>query len=818
MVLSKSATLCLAGILTIGCQPSSQDQRTAPQEISQSFTLSKNGQLAQDEQNRIGIAISSLNKEFLLQSSMMNQLPLAMSSGLKSRIVTFKQFANELLMLQSPDGHVINKDFPSRVILAKFPIVKRTQDHLYFDFNSGMSQIFVNGDWYSAAAGEADYFETFSAVPVNVSYLEDVRFVNNQMVIRQLAQVAGESQPSTVEVKYYLEPYRTNPEFITTAPANNRQMGFFTTAARYDSTTGETEAFATKFDHQQEIVFGISSNTPAEYRDAVREGILYWNRAFANEPIKAVMAPEGVTAPDYNLNMVQWVQWDDAGFAYADAQSDPRTGEIRHAQIFMTSVFAVSGKKRAERLLKKLDHGPTVKPQIIGLKGMLQAPLCNRSQATHFRQFLQNAVTNDLDDAAILEVSKDYVREVIAHEVGHTLGLRHNFAGSLHQNYSPWERETLFRQYLQTGRAPQGVVPASSVMEYQPFEEASLTGDIIEKGFAALDYDLKVIQALYDNKEFNITELPAFCSDGRGYADCQTFDIGRDPLESVAWYRDANANLLVDALVSEILLAKSETRAPNLNSDYWSSRYFANTVPIFHLFSDSFRLLSVRRFYETINEYNISAVRQEEKAVIEERLSQLPGSTNLIDWLPAAGYIDYDQLMTSFIDAIETEDQLIDAEKGQARQAVRQLLAKMPAKTLMQEMQFLQAPATLADRSWSDQFLEYLEERVREVVLAENGVVTAQIVQADSQVTEITLPEFRHSLDIRLAALSALKQDRGYKPWLIKAMKERMTTSLQAIEAASFGDNKPKNYQDLDATAGRWYNEYRAMINHLRRP
>src|ERR1019366_9112102 len=69
----------------------------------------------------------------------------------------------------------------------------------------------------------------------------------------------------------------------------------------------------------------------------------------------ALKAPDGVTAPDAQHNLVQWVPWDKAGFAYADVLVDPLNGESKHGQAYMTTAFTYGGKARARGLLRAME-------------------------------------------------------------------------------------------------------------------------------------------------------------------------------------------------------------------------------------------------------------------------------------------------------------------------------------------------------------------------------------------------------------------------------------------------------------------------------
>ncbi len=88
----------------------------------------------------------------------------------------------------------------------------------------------------------------------------------------------------------------------------------------------------------------------------MKDGILYWNLAFGKEIVQAKKAPDGVTAPDAEYNIIQWVPWDNAGFAYADDLMDPLTGQSEHGQAYITSVFAFGGRAQARILLRSMEE------------------------------------------------------------------------------------------------------------------------------------------------------------------------------------------------------------------------------------------------------------------------------------------------------------------------------------------------------------------------------------------------------------------------------------------------------------------------------
>jgi hypothetical protein len=484
---------------------------------------------------------------------------LGSSNSNKSRVVAFHRVGNELFLVEATKGHIVTSEIPQTLILAKFAITAEVGNAIVFDFNTGMSRLLIASEWRASDFEGTTPSPGLQAVSTSVSYLADAQIdeEREQLVIRQIAQVdevntSAVRNVDTVEVKYYLSPYQPRENYTPYASVTDfERFGYFEVAPQY--VDGSETIYATRFAPGQKITFAVSANTPEDFKQAVRDGVLYWNKAFKESIVEVVDGPEGVVAPDFNYNVVQWITWDNAGFAYADAQADPRTGETLHAQVYLTSVFAVSGRAAAERILRDLEQSSNGRAAMqVGLHGMENRPLCFQNVERDFATVLREAIAADADDARIVKAAQDYVREVVAHEIGHTLGLRHNFAGSLTTEMSVANRNELLKQYFAEGRSPVSQ-PSSSVMEYQRFNASVFSGDLMTReDTLALPYDIASIQKLYygDNSE----ETPVFCTDSHlgKFLDCAQFDEGRSPFE---WYADrlASREKLLASTVGETL-------------------------------------------------------------------------------------------------------------------------------------------------------------------------------------------------------------------------------------------------------------------------
>jgi hypothetical protein len=152
-------------------------------------------------------------------------------------------------------------------------------------------------------------------------------------------------------------------------------------------------------DPVEPITYYVDRGAPEPIRTALVEGASWWNQAFEaagfRNAFRVEVLPEGADPMDIRYNMIQWVHRYTRGWSYGDSVIDPRTGEIIKGQVTLGSLRARQDFLIAQSLLDAyLDGAPL--PSDNALQAMVLAR----------------------------------VRQLAAHEVGHTLGLAHNFAAS----------------------------------------------------------------------------------------------------------------------------------------------------------------------------------------------------------------------------------------------------------------------------------------------------------------------------------------------------------------------------------------------------
>ncbi|MCH8979928.1 MAG: zinc-dependent metalloprotease [Armatimonadetes bacterium] len=145
------------------------------------------------------------------------------------------------------------------------------------------------------------------------------------------------------------------------------------------------------------IVYYIDHATPEPVRSALIAGASWWNEAFEEagfiDAFQVKILPEDAHPLDLRYNVIQWVHRSTRGWSYGASVSDPRTGEIIKGHVSLGSL-----RVRQDRLI--------------------------------FEGLLGVAKTGSGDDDDPVELALARIRQLSAHEVGHTIGLAHNFAAS----------------------------------------------------------------------------------------------------------------------------------------------------------------------------------------------------------------------------------------------------------------------------------------------------------------------------------------------------------------------------------------------------
>jgi hypothetical protein len=308
------------------------------------------------------------------------------------------------------------------------------------------------------------------------------------------------------------------------------------------------------------IVFYIDHTVPVEYRPWVKKGIENWQKAFEKAGFKnAIVARDAPDdslwdAEDTRYSTIRWIASAVQPFnAIGPSRTDPRTGEIFDADVLIDA-GAVQGYRNWWRRFAGPNPGPSgpssglVRPGRNDWDRVCEDAAGATEQASLL--VIDQLVNGSLEPGSVVpdEFLEPLVVRLVMHEVGHTLGLRHNFRSSsatpvakLHDK--AWTQEhgltgsvmDYITPNLSSDRAHQGEYFISSV---GPYDQWAIRWGYTPSNAADLDADAAFAAAIADESmkpenAYGTDEdtYPAQALDPRS----NVYDLGDDPL---AWAKD----------------------------------------------------------------------------------------------------------------------------------------------------------------------------------------------------------------------------------------------------------------------------------------
>lgn len=385
------------------------------------------------EKGKIYLEISDLEKEFLYVNSLTagvgsNDIGLDRGQLGNTRIVEFRRSGNKLFL--------VHKNYDFRAFSSNPYEVKSIQDAFAESILWGFEIAQKNGEnfiveatnfYLQDAHGVGDrlsqrrqgnyrldlsrsglYFDMTKNFPKNTEVEATVTLTGNATggLIRSVTP-----SPDAVTVRQR-HSFIELPDDNYTPREFDPRGGFFS-ISYMDFTTPISDPIVKRFisRHRLEkknpnaevsevvepIVYYLDRGTPEPVASALIEGGNWWNQAFEaagfKDAFRVELAPEGMDLMDVRYNVIQWVHRSTRGWSYGSSIRDPRTGEIIKGQVSLGSLRVRQDYLIAQGLLQPFEDGKPADPRM-------------------------------------LEMALARLRQLSAHEIGHTIGLAHSYATS----------------------------------------------------------------------------------------------------------------------------------------------------------------------------------------------------------------------------------------------------------------------------------------------------------------------------------------------------------------------------------------------------
>ncbi len=386
-----------------------------------------------DESDKVYLAVPTDHAEYLFQSSLpygvgSNDIGLDRGQLGDTRLVSFEKFGNKVLLKQhntkyratqgsAAEKQSIDEAFADSVI-AGFTLVAKSDSTSLIDYTPFLlSDIHGIGNRMARTnQGSFSVDKMRSGV-----YLPKTKGFEKNTELEALVTFAGKKpgeyvqqvtpDPESVSVHLHhsfvalpddnYTPREYHPYsgywkfsyFDYSTPISEPTEQRFITRHRLNKKTPH----AAKSEAVEPIVYYLDPGIPEPVMTALKEGASWWNQAYEaagyKDAFQVKVLPEGADPMDVRYNVINWVHRATRGWSYGSSVVDPRTGEIIKGHVTLGSLRVRQDYLIALGLTSPFKEGNT-------------------------------------DTTAQQEMALDRIRQLSAHEVGHTLGIAHNFAAS----------------------------------------------------------------------------------------------------------------------------------------------------------------------------------------------------------------------------------------------------------------------------------------------------------------------------------------------------------------------------------------------------
>ncbi len=386
-----------------------------------------------DTQGKIWLEIDDIDKEFLYQISLSaglgsNEIGLDRAQLGDTKIVQFRRTGPKILLVEQNYTYRANSDNDLEVRAVKlafaesaiwgFKVAAEENDRILVDATAffmrdahgviGSLKRSNQGNYKLDASRSAMFLPMTKNFPLNTEFETTLTYTGDNPG-RFVRSVAPDANSITL---------RQHHSFVK-LPEDGYQTRKFDPRSGYgsmtylDYATPIDQPITKKFTRRhhlekknpnarvseavEPIIYYVDSGAPEPIKSALVEGASWWNQAFEaigyKDAFQVKVLPGDVDPMDVRYNVINWVHRSTRGWSYGSSVTDPRTGEIIKGHVTLGSLRVRQDFLIAEALMSPYEDGTTI--------------------------------PKEMEEMALARV-----RQLSAHEVGHTIGISHNYISS----------------------------------------------------------------------------------------------------------------------------------------------------------------------------------------------------------------------------------------------------------------------------------------------------------------------------------------------------------------------------------------------------